>query len=374
MATILLSAAGAAVGAGFGGTVLGLSGAVIGRAVGATLGRAIDQRLLGAGSAAVEHGRIDRLRLTGASEGAALGMVWGRMRVAGQVIWASPFAEHVTRAGGGKGAPRPASLSYSYSVSLAIALSEGEITRIGRIWADGAEIAPDSLNLRVYTGSEDQLPDPRIAAVEGAENAPAYRGTAYVVIEDLELAPYGNRVPQFTFEVMRRAQGATDLAAAVQGVALIPGSGEYALATTAVHLDKGLGVVTPANTHTPAGGTDFAVSLRMLDEELPACGSVSLVVSWFSGDLRCGAAKLRPKVESRATDGAEMPWVVSGLARAAAPEIAQVDGRPVYGGTPADASVIEAIRALRGAGKAVVFYPFVQKYFAKGVMVGAVKG
>ena len=47
MATILLSAAGAAVGAGFGGTVLGLSGAVIGRAIGATVGRVIDQRLLG---------------------------------------------------------------------------------------------------------------------------------------------------------------------------------------------------------------------------------------------------------------------------------------------------------------------------------------
>ena len=60
MATILLSAAGAAIGSGFGGTVLGLSGAVIGRAVGATLGRAIDQRILGGGSDAVEIGKIER--------------------------------------------------------------------------------------------------------------------------------------------------------------------------------------------------------------------------------------------------------------------------------------------------------------------------
>ena len=59
MATLLLSAAGAAVGAGFGGTVLGLSGAVIGHAVGATLGRAIDQRALGAGSEAVDGGKVD---------------------------------------------------------------------------------------------------------------------------------------------------------------------------------------------------------------------------------------------------------------------------------------------------------------------------
>ena len=59
MATILLSAVGASLGAGFGGTILGLSGAVIGRAVGATLGRVIDQRtavlasLAGAGTAAI---------------------------------------------------------------------------------------------------------------------------------------------------------------------------------------------------------------------------------------------------------------------------------------------------------------------------------
>ena len=69
MATLVLSAAGAAIGAGFGGAVLGLSGAVIGRAIGATLGRAIDQRILGAGSEPVDIGRIDRLRLTGAGEG-----------------------------------------------------------------------------------------------------------------------------------------------------------------------------------------------------------------------------------------------------------------------------------------------------------------
>ena len=87
----------------------------------------------------------------------------------------------------------------SYSLSLALALCEGEILRVGRVWADGTEIEVSSLNMRVYRGGEDQLPDPKIAAVEGAELAPAYRGIAYVVIEDLQLAPYGNRVPQFTF-------------------------------------------------------------------------------------------------------------------------------------------------------------------------------
>ena len=106
MATLLLSAAGAALGAGFGGTVLGLSGAVIGRAVGATLGRIIDQRIMGAGSQAVEVGRIDRFRLMGASEGAAIPLIWGSTRVAGQVIWSTQFQEMVS-VRGGKGTPRP---------------------------------------------------------------------------------------------------------------------------------------------------------------------------------------------------------------------------------------------------------------------------
>jgi hypothetical protein len=204
MATILLSAAGAALGAGFGGTVLGLSGAVIGRAVGATLGQAIDQRLLnqrllnqrlmGAGSEAVEVGKIDRLRLMGASEGAGIARLWGRQRIAGQVIWATRFKETVTTqssttGGSGKGGGSGQQTSqttqtYSYSVSIAVALCEGEITRIARIWADGNEIMPRRLTMRVYKGTQSQLPDAKIEAVEGTGRAPAYRGIAYVVIED----------------------------------------------------------------------------------------------------------------------------------------------------------------------------------------------
>ncbi|HCT32781.1 MAG TPA: hypothetical protein DF966_06445, partial [Sulfitobacter sp.] len=89
MATILLSTAGAAIGGSVGGTMAGLSSVAIGRAVGATLGRVIDQRLLGQGAQAVETGKVDRFRLTQAGEGAAIAQVYGRMRVGGQVIWAS---------------------------------------------------------------------------------------------------------------------------------------------------------------------------------------------------------------------------------------------------------------------------------------------
>jgi hypothetical protein len=364
MATLVLSAAGAALGAGFGGTILGLSGAVIGRAIGATLGRAIDQRLLGAGSDPVDVGRVDRLRLTAAGEGAPIGQVWGRMRIGGQVIWATEFRESVQSRRSGKGSPRPKVNEFSYSVSMAVALCEGEILRVGRIWADGNEISPRSLNMRVYTGSETQLPDAKIQAVEGAGNAPAYRGLAYVVIEDLQLAPYGNRVPQFSFEVFRAAQGpavdpAETLSSAIQAVALIPGTGEYGLATTPVSFRFSLARSRQTNMHSPSGLTDFATSLLHLDEELPSVRSVSLVVSWFGGDLRCGSCDIEPKVEQKRFDGRGMPWRAGGKGRSAVREVPKVGGASIYGGTPADASVIQAIQAIRASGKEVMFYPFI---------------
>ncbi|MDN5786013.1 glycoside hydrolase TIM-barrel-like domain-containing protein [Pseudorhodobacter sp.] len=364
MATILLSAVGAAAGAGFGGTVLGLSGAVIGRAVGATLGRVIDQRLLGAGSDAVETGRIERFRLAGASEGAAVPQVYGRVRTAGQIIWATQFAETSSAQGGGKGAPKPRVTSFSYTVSFAVALCEGEISGVGRVWADGVEIDAGSVNLRVYHGSEDQLPDPKIAAVEGAGMAPSYRGIAYVVVEDLDLSRFGNRVPQLNFEVIRPAQGAyaettVDLAHAVRAVAMMPGTGEYALATTALHYDDGPGLNRSANVHSPSGQSDFSTALKQLRAELPQVNSISLVVSWFGDDLRCGECAVQPKVEQTLQDAVGMPWRAGGIARAQAALIAQDAGRPIYGGTPSDASVIEAIQAVRGAGQEVMFYPFI---------------
>ena len=367
MATILLSAAGAALGGSVGGTLAGLSSVAVGRAVGATLGRAIDQRLLGDGAQAVETGKIDRFRLTNAGEGAALTQLYGRMRLGGQVIWASDFLETATVSGGGggKGAPaKPQTTDYSYAVSLAIALCEGEITGVSRVWADGEEVAADDLNMSVYRGSPNQLPDPTIAAIEGADRVPAYRGTAYVVMDALPLAQFGNRVPQFSFEVTcpemaDTPEGDISVSQTVRGIALIPGTGEYALATTPVHYADGAGGRWSANEHTPSGKTDFSTSLETMTVEMPALEAVSLVVSWFGDDLRCGSCTVRPKVESNSIEGENMPWRVSTLGRGTAEVIAQERGRPVYGGTPADASVIEAIQAMNAAGKAVMFYPFI---------------
>jgi hypothetical protein len=366
MATILLSAAGSALGGALGGSVAGIGSLALGKAVGAVVGSAIDQRLLGLGSAPVETGRVERFRVMGSSEGAALPRVWGRTRVAGQVIWSSRFLESVTESDvGGKGGGGATMREFSYSVSLAVALCEGEVTRIGRIWADGQAVDQSGLSFRLHGGGEDQLPDPLILALEG--DAPAYRGTAYVVFEDLDLTPYGNRIPQFNFEVFRRpAFGQPSLARDVRGVALVPGCGEYTLATEPVTFHRGKGEGVVLNVHNDRGIADLKASLDQLEAELPGARSVSLVASWFGDDLRCNRCTLRPKVEQSGDDGDPMPWVVSGLARGAASPVGRLDGRPMFGGTPADASVLQAIADLKARGLSVMFYPFILMDIAAG--------
>ncbi len=367
MATILLSAAGAAIGGSIGGSVAGLSSVAIGRAVGATLGQVIDQRILGQGSQSVETGRVERFRLSQAGDGNPIGQVFGRVRVGGQVIWASDFRESSTTTGGGGkggGPSEPTVTSYSYSVSLAIAVCEGQIQSISRVWADGEEVAKSELNLRVYTGTRDQLPDPVIEAIEGAGQVPAYRGTAYVVLEDVQLGRFGNRVPQFSFEVIRDEQPDSpahenSLANLIKGVALMPGSGEYTLATNPVFLTNGPGSSWPANTNSPSGKTDFETAIDALTEEIPGCESASLIVSWFGNDLRCDSCEVVPKIEKSEVEGSNMPWQVSGVRRTNASETIRKDGRPIYGGTPSDAAVVQAIRHMTALGKRVMFYPFI---------------
>ena len=71
--------------------------------------------------------------------------------------------------------------------------------------------------------------DSLIVAKEGGE-APAYRGTAYVVFERMPLAEFGNRIPQLSFEVFRPVPGIEEH---VRAVCVIPGSTEFGYDTAA---------------------------------------------------------------------------------------------------------------------------------------------
>ena len=194
MATLVLTAAGSAIGGPVGG------------AIGAFLGQQIDNKLFAPKGR--EGPRLKELEVQTSSYGSAIPAIFGAMRVAGTVIWATDLVERKSKSGGSKG--RPSTTQFSYSVSMAVALSSNAVSRIGRIWADGNLLrgAGGDLNVdtifRFYTGHDNQPVDPLIASAEAAGQCPAYRGLAYAVFEDLQLADYGNRIPSLTFEIFER--------------------------------------------------------------------------------------------------------------------------------------------------------------------------
>lgn len=356
MATLVLQGAGAAVGGLLGGPV----GAFAGRALGGLAGSIIDGQLLGALTPRknVVGPRLKTLDGVASSEGAPIPRVYGRARVGGQVIWATRLLEVASRtrvkSASGKGGPSATSTSYANYANFAVGLCEGPIAFVRRVWADGKEIDLTTITMRAYVGDESQGPDALILAIEGS--APAYRGLAYVVFERLPLAPYGNRLPQLTFEVVGPVAG---LAPMIRGVDLIPGASEFAYAPQAVTSLLEPGVTRSENRHQLTHASDWIASLDALQALCPNLSSVALVVAWFGDDLRAGRCRIEPKVEVTAKLIFGADWSVAGISRAQARPVSLSDGSPAYGGTPSDDAVIAAVRDLKARGLSVVFYPFV---------------
>src|SRR5690606_6690022 len=168
------------------------------------------------------------------------------------------------------------------------------------------------------------------------------------------------RPPQLAFEVFRRPLGSElTLEDRLEGVCLIPGAGEFVLATEAIMRREGLTRTTPENVHAGDTRTDLDVSLDQLQIQLPNLKRVSLVVGWFGDDLRAGHCTIRPGVERRDKPTEPASWSVAGLTRDNAHLISQSDGAPAYGGTPSDESVRQAIAELKARGLEVMLYPFV---------------
>jgi len=366
MATLVLGAVGSAIGGAFGGAILGFSGAAIGGFIGSTIGSVVDSWIVSSLAPAqkIEGQRLDSLRITSATEGAIIPRLYGRMRIGGNIIWATDFREETrtTTQGGGKGGGggKVRTTEYLYYASFAVALCEGPITGIGRIWADGKPLDMTGITWRWFPGDEAQAADPFIAAKMGAANTPAYRGTAYVIFEELPLATYGNRLPQLSFEVFRPLADPDTAEGLVKAVTMIPASGEFSYATAPVKKNTGAGGATVAeNLNAITDTADIVVALDRLQAMAQAVESVSLVVAWFGDDLRAGNCKVRPGVEVAAKTTTPSTWVVNGVSRADAFLVSRdAEDRPVYGGTPADFAVVQAIQEMKARGLRVTFYPF----------------
>jgi hypothetical protein len=173
----------------------------------------------------VKGPRLKELNIQTSTVGVPIPIVYGTYALAGNVIWSGGLIEQTdTDEVGGKGGPSSQEVTtYTYFADLAVGICEGEIQGIRRIWADAVVIydrtpqgddesdsdfaeriatsEQTAALMTVYTGTETQVADPLIESYEGAGLVPAYRGLAYVTLEQLPLEKYGNRIPNLRFEV-----------------------------------------------------------------------------------------------------------------------------------------------------------------------------
>src|SRR5690606_18792122 len=144
--------------------------------------------------------------------GEPIPLSYGTMRHGAHVLWWSGLHEHENEVGGKGGGDITL---YSYSCDILLSVCAGPQAAVLRIWGngrllwtndgtpqgavDGEVLQPGAV--RVYLGTEDQLPDPTYEAAVGSENAVPYRGEVVVAIDGLQLQFAGNRPPSFEVEV-----------------------------------------------------------------------------------------------------------------------------------------------------------------------------
>ncbi|UHQ21879.1 phage tail protein [Lysobacter sp. 5GHs7-4] len=155
----------------------------------------------------------------------------GAFPTTGNLIWWTDLKETKKKERSGKGGP--VQVTYHYSRSYAIGICLGPIAGIKTIKRNGKVVYESGTNTEneyvdgngspiseavatairannakfldkctIYLGTDDQMPDPTIEAVEGVGNVSPFRGLAYVVIHDDDLTDLGGAVPQYEFVVV----------------------------------------------------------------------------------------------------------------------------------------------------------------------------
>lgn len=200
-----------------GGYINPYNGAMLGAALGGAVGGALDRpkgpNIIGP--------RLSDINQQTATYGAFIPRVYGKIAIMGNVFWIenNKLKEVATTEGqGGKGGPPEVNTTtYKYYGTFAVGLCEGLDPAL---YGPGAELVLSKLwvgeklfynrsstdeetiltsidretKFKFYSGTEAQLPEPRMEADLGIANTPAYRGLAYLVIYDMDVQAYGNTI------------------------------------------------------------------------------------------------------------------------------------------------------------------------------------
>lgn len=168
------------------------------------------------GSITVKGNRLTEFATQTASVGIPIPFGYGRFPCEGNIGFAPmPPKEHVKKKKQGKGGVKTE--EYTYTLSYAIMFCEGPIfgywtiKRNGKVvWTqdpnasveDAAYAAKWAQKATFYYGTETQLPDSTIESYKGAGNVSAFRGIAYIVVEDDDVTDNGGAVPTYEAVVM----------------------------------------------------------------------------------------------------------------------------------------------------------------------------
>ncbi len=184
---------GAAIGSFFTGGLWGISYASWGFMAGSLLSSAM-------GGSNQQGPRLEDRNIIGTAYGQAIPWLAGKPRLTGQIVWASPVREIAQRKKVGKGGGSKYT-TFTYECDVMILLSENVTAGVARDWLNAELVRTDVTTKQgiwasyvVYTGEDDQLPDPTYEAAVGVGNAPAYRGRTSIVITGLQLTN-GKQIP-----------------------------------------------------------------------------------------------------------------------------------------------------------------------------------
>ena len=196
-------------------------GQIVGGLVGGAVGSFVGNPYLGAqlgmmlggyidpGKGTTEEGpRLSDLTVQTSTYGAVIPDIYGTDAVSGNVFWlqGNKIDETpVKKKTGGKGGQKKTTVTWVNTATFAIGLCRGPVVGVRRIWlggelyydagsSDQGTIAASNAaaeGFKVYLGTDTQAADPRIQADLGVANTPAWRGRAYIVFYDLDLAKYG---------------------------------------------------------------------------------------------------------------------------------------------------------------------------------------
>lgn len=211
-----------------------------------------------------QAGKLNDLKVSGSTYGKGIPIIWGTMRVTGNMIWSTDFEEekhYVNSKGkdktGKKKDDKKGTPVYEYFANFSMGLCEGPVDELLRIWADG-NLIYDKYNPGGYTdsegvfhevvrpgfsrgesggkggggggkggkgkgkdgdsgdwpfyfynGSEAQMPNAFMQS-KSARPCPAYRGLAHIFFRKLALKDFGNRTPTITVEVTCRRERRPD--------------------------------------------------------------------------------------------------------------------------------------------------------------------